>query len=406
MDCQKSKDMTKRILNSLMLLTLLTACENNPWSEKSKADNDFKANELRIGTNISIKSAILNEERPIIISLPKDYTNSEAQYPVLYLTDGLQNIWHVIGTIEVLTRTGSIPPMIVVGIESTNRRRDFTFTTSESKPGSGGGKNFLDFLVSELIPYIDSNYRTNSFRVLEGHSLGGLFSASTLIEKPDLFDGFIIMSPAFWWNGEELTQKVKTFLNTQPTLNKALFFGIGTYESGSEYGMRKELKNFVDVISENQPPNLRIKWKEMEKEGHMSSTLLSNYHGLKFVFSDMSFPEKLFEDYSDDEFIEHENKIMAKYGNTAKQSAESYVSLAFNLREKNKFSEAITVLKRSVEAYPSDVGLMNLLGNTYEMDNKMEDAVSVYRQAIETSMKYKYSREEEFKNHIKRLSNK
>ena len=49
---------------------------------------------LTVGTKQNITSAILNEERPIIISLPKDYENSNADYPVLYLTDGLQNIWH------------------------------------------------------------------------------------------------------------------------------------------------------------------------------------------------------------------------------------------------------------------------------------------------------------------------
>ena len=259
--------MTKRILNSILILVLLAGCQSSVTKEELETMKDIKETELTIGSKVQLKSTILNEERPIIISLPTDYATSEAQYPVLYLTDGLQNIWHVMGTIEILARTGSIPAMIVVGIESTNRMRDFTFTVSENNPGSGGGKKFLDFIESELIPYIDSNYRTNSFRVLEGHSLGGLFTASCLIEEPDLFDGFIIMSPALWWNGEELTKKAKTFFNGHPNLGKALFFGIGIYESGAENGMRKELKNFTDVISENQPQYLRFERKEMEKEG-------------------------------------------------------------------------------------------------------------------------------------------
>jgi len=395
--------MNNKKLTGILLLTLLIGCQSNLTKETK---TEIKVSELTIGTKQQVKSTILNEERPIIISLPKDYATSEAQYPVLYLTDGLQNIWHVMGTIEVLARTGSIPPMIVVGIESTNRTRDFTLTASKNDPESGGGKKFLDFIEKELIPYMDSNFRTNSFRVLEGHSLGGLFAASTLLEKPDLFDGFIIMSPAMWWNGEELTKKAGTFFKTHPDLNKTLFFGIGTYESGEDYGMRKELKNFTDAIAKNRPKNLRFERKEMEKEGHMSSTLLSNYYGLKFLFSDMEFPESLYNDYSDKAFLKHESKIMAKYGNSAKQSAESYVSLALNLREQKKFSEAITVLKRSVEAYSFDVGLMNLLANTCELDNKIEEAVSVYKQAVETSKKYNYKREEEFENHIKRLSGK
>ncbi|HKK44705.1 MAG TPA: alpha/beta hydrolase-fold protein [Balneolaceae bacterium] len=398
--------MMKIISNSLLILALLTGCGSHLTSKESKTKKSLTTTELTIGTKRYLKSAILNEERPIIISLPRDYATSDTQYPVLYVTDGLQNIWHVVGTTEVLARTGSIPPLIVVGIESTNRLRDFTLTASKNHPGSGGGKKFLDFIEKELIPFVDSHYRTNSFKVLEGHSLGGLFAASTLIEKPDLFDGFIIMSPAMWWNGEELTKRAKPFFKANPKLNKILFFGIGTYESGTEYGMRKELKNFVDVLSENCPANLRFERKEMEKEGHMSSPLLSNYYGLKFVFSDMAFPEELYKDYSDSAFLNHENNIMAKYGGSAKQSAESYVSLATSLREKKRYSEAITVLQRSVEAYPFDVGLMNYLAHTYELDNNTKGAINVYKKAIKTSEKYNYNREEEFENQINRLTNK
>lgn len=398
--------MIKSLTTSLLLLLLLTGCQSETTPETPTPEKPAQPTELTLGTKLSIHSNNLNENRPIIISLPKDYATSKAHYPVLYLTDGLQNIWHVMGTIEVLSRTGSVPPMIVVGIESKDRIRDFTLTTSENHPGSGGGKKFLNFIESELIPYVDSHYRTNSFKVLEGHSLGGLFAASTLLEKPNLFDGFIIMSPALWWNGEALTQTAEPFFKNHPDLDKALFFGIGTYESGTDYGMRKELKNFVDVLEQNRPKNVRFQRKEMEQEGHMSSTLLSNYYGLKFIFSDMKFPKTFYDAYSDAAFLEHENAIMAKYGAAAKQSAELYVSLASMLRQETRYSEAITVLKRSVEAYPFDVGLMNFLGNTYELDHNTEGAIQTYKQAIATSKRYHYNREEEFEAQIERLTKK
>jgi predicted alpha/beta superfamily hydrolase len=391
--------MNKNILNAGLFFLVLFSCQTHP--EETIGTN--KA--INIGTKLTMSSTILNEERSIIISLPKNYEASDAKYPVLYLTDGLQNIWHVVGTLEVLTRTGSVPPMIIVGIESINRARDFTLTESENFPESGGGNKFLAFIEKELIPLIESNYRTNTYRLLEGHSLGGLFTASTLMAKPDLFDSYLIMSPSMWWNSEELTKSAKVFFKDNPSLDKAVFFGIGTFESGADYGMRKELKNFVDILSENQPVNLRFERKEIENEGHMSSTLLSNYYGLKYIFSDMLFPQNLFEEYNDTAFLEHENKIMARYGSAAKQSAESYVDLAFHLKKQGRFMEAVTVIKRSVEAYPFDVGLMILLGSTYEQASKIEEAVAIYQRALETSSKYNYGREEEFEYHIKRLMN-
>lgn len=389
----------------MLLFAVLCGCTSQPTPPTIGEDNDQETTSLTIGNKEIIRSTILNEDRPIIISLPEDYHTSNTNYPVLYLTDGLQNIWHTMGSIEVLTRTGSVPPMIVVGIESTNRMRDFTFTSGENHPGSGGGTKFLAFIEQELIPLIDSRYRTKSFRVLEGHSLGGLFAATTLIERPDLFDAFIVMSPSLWWNGEELTQKSGAFFRSHPNLDKSMFFGIGTYESGSDYGMRKELKNFTEMIEANQPELLRFERREFDHEAHMSSPLLSTYYGLKFTFSDMAFPESLFQNYSDAAFLRHEDHIMTKYGRAAKQSAEAYVHLAFHLRGMERFQEAATVLKRSVEAYSFDVGLMNLLGDTYEQANNKEDAVLVYKQAIKTSLENNYGREEEFENHIKRLTN-
>ena len=137
----------------------------------------------------------------------------------------------------------------------------------------------------------------------------------------------------------------------------------------------------------------------------MSAPLLINYHGLKFIFSDMKFPEELMNTYSDEAFLKHEEKVIDKYGRQAKQSAEAYVMLAFKLMEVNNFSGAIIVIKRSVEAYSFDVNLLNLLANTYEKNNDIENAIKSYKEAIEISKKYKFAREDEFQAHIKRLEN-
>ena len=147
---------------------LIFSCQINQEKTTVTKNEIQETEKLSIGTKQIISSTVLNEDRPIIISLPKGYDTSNAEYPVLYLTDGLQNIWHALGTLEVLTRTGSVPPMIVVGIESTNRMRDFTLTVSDNNPGSGGGNKFLSFIEKELIPYICLLYTSPSPRDQRG----------------------------------------------------------------------------------------------------------------------------------------------------------------------------------------------------------------------------------------------
>ena len=128
-------------------------------SEKIKLSSDNHL--LGLGTQYILKSEILGEDRPIIISLPLGYEKNNANYPVLYLLDGLGNIKHEIGTVELLTDSGVIPPMIIVGVESLDRSRDLTPSSAgqgvyggvgeSGISQSGGAPKFLQFLEEELI---------------------------------------------------------------------------------------------------------------------------------------------------------------------------------------------------------------------------------------------------------------
>lgn len=239
---------------------------------------------LGLGKQHMLKSDVLQEDRPIIISLPVGYSESQANYPVIYVLDGLGNIKHTVGTIELLTESGLIPPLIVVGIESLDRSRDLTPSNAGQNvyggtgdagiPQSGGAPKFLSFLSSELIPYIEANYRTHPYRILEGHSFGGLFGVFALMDSPEVFDAFIIEAPALWWNKEEMTEKAKEFFKSNATLNKAVYFGIG---GGDGWGMRQELIRYVDVVKQNKPKNFRWLHEEVGDEDHDASRLLLNF---------------------------------------------------------------------------------------------------------------------------------
>jgi len=396
--------MIKQSLFILSVIFLFFSCQKATKKVSSVLNNSTNVDSLTIGSIHTLTSKILHEDRDIIVSLPAGYQESKSSYPVLYLTDGFQNIEHVRGSVELLTRTGHIPPIIIVGIKSVDRMRDFTYTHNKNNPKSGGAKTFLAFIESELIPYIDTTYRTKAFRVLEGHSLGGLFAASTLIEKPDLFQGFIIMSPALWWNGEELTEKAKTFFTARPNLEKTLFFGIGKEESTEDFGMRKELTNFIDVIKVNKLKNIQYSHKEFEGEGHMSSTLLSNYYGLKHVFADLKYSNEFIANYSDEAFLKKEEELIAKYGESAKRTAESYYNLGAAIYQEN-LSGAITVFKRSVEVYPIDINLITTLAQLYKKNNDTTNTINTYKFAIEVSKNNNYGNEENYQKEIDRLKN-
>lgn len=379
-------------------------------SEKIELSSDNQL--LGLGTQYNLKSQILHEERPIIISLPHGYENNDANYPVLYLLDGLGNIKHEIGTVELLTDSGIIPPMIIVAVESLDRSRDLTPSSAgqgvygglgnSGIAQSGGAPKFLQFLEDELIPYVESKFRTYPYRLLEGHSFGGLFSTYVLMEKPDIFDAFIIQAPALWWNKEEMTANAKPFFKSHTNLDKTIYFGIG---GGDGWGMRQELKRYVQVIEENTPKSLRWKHEEVGDEDHDTSRLLLNYYGLKYVFSDLIASEELRNNYSNAFFLKGERELMNKYGQQARRPVSNYVDIALKLLKEENDLGAIVVFKRAVNAYPKYIGLMTNLAKLYEKTKQNEKAIDTYKLAIQLSEKLRTGQAEGFKNEIDKIRN-
>lgn len=142
--------------------------------------------------------------RDIIVWLSPSYDSlPDKKYPVLYMHDG-QNIfdpstssfgvdWQIDETADSLIKANSIGEIIIVGIYNTYKRR-IEYSYSDT------GYFYMKFIVDELKPFIDSNYRTLIDRdntAVCGSSLGGLISFMMLWEYSDIFSKAACFSPAF-----------------------------------------------------------------------------------------------------------------------------------------------------------------------------------------------------------------
>jgi predicted alpha/beta superfamily hydrolase len=153
----------------------------------------------------------LDRQRTIRVYLPPGYETSKARYPVLYMHDG-QNLfddatsyigeWGVDETLNELSKTKHLD-LIVVGIDNGLDLRVRELNPWDNpKHGKGEGKQYVDFIVTVVKPYIDKTYRTKSDRAhtgIMGSSLGGLISHYAIYEHPDVFSKAGIFSPAYWY---------------------------------------------------------------------------------------------------------------------------------------------------------------------------------------------------------------
>ena len=183
--------------------------------------------------SFTLRSAKLKETRRINVYLPPGYAEAKGtRYPVLYMPDGglQEDFPHVARTVDAAIRAGEMRPVLLVGIENTERRRDMTGPTQveEDKkiaPRVGGSAAFRAFLRAELMPEVRRRYRTKGETGIIGESLAGLFVLETFLLEPQLFDTYVALSPSLWWNAEALVNGAAEHLAGHLTLrNKALYF--------------------------------------------------------------------------------------------------------------------------------------------------------------------------------------
>lgn len=224
---------------------------------------DTGENEVSKPTNSTLRSAILNEERRVIIHLPRNYAiNTNDKYPVMYVLDGTSHDQQTADKITVLSDAGLVPEAIVVAIPNTrgNRERDQTppfmkTNVDDANSPLGNGDKFLAFIEQELIPFIDSNYRTSGLRTLTGNSRGGLFVLYSLFERPNLFQARFCYSTPVWRFDDLMIKKLVEFLRSPAQVKGFLFMSAGTKENEGIVG---GLARVTEALKKNK--RSQLKW--------------------------------------------------------------------------------------------------------------------------------------------------
>jgi len=212
--------------------------------------------------SFTLASATLRETRRINVYTPPGYDAAKStRYPVLYMPDGglQEDFPHVATTVDTAIRAGELRPLIVVGIENTERRRDMTGPTQVDEdrkiaPRVGGSAAFRGFIRDELMPQVRRRYRVTKETAIIGESLAGLFIVETFFLQPELFDTYIALSPSLWWNGEELVRKASERLKAQPDLRNALYLS-----SADEEDIVSAVARLAETLRTSAPAGL--KWQ-------------------------------------------------------------------------------------------------------------------------------------------------
>ena len=337
----------------------------------------------------SLYSSTLVENRPIYIYLPESYSTETKDYPVVYVLDAGGNFHHTTATVNFLSNCSHIPEMIVVGIPNTgSRTRDLTPPTSETQdwPRAGGADNMLAFIKNELIPHIDGKFRTHPYKLLIGHSFGGLFALHTFIHQPKLFNAYIAISPSLWWDEQELVQKQsETFFTSNSELTGHLYMTMGNEGDQMLGGALK----FAAQLEEQGPKGFRWHFEQMSEESHASVPLISTYKGLEFIFKDwcLAKQEEVLINGGLDGLNTYEETLTSLYGFSYTWEERTLLHYAGVLNESGKTRTAISILNKCLELYPRSDKAWYALGKNQMEGGITGEAIQSLRKALEINPK-------------------
>ena len=242
--------------------------------------------ELAPPVHDALSSTTLGQARVIDVYLPKDADKNPSQkYETIYVLDGDWNTELVVQTVDFLEGRGLMPPVIVVSVPNhfddgvNSRDHDLTPSAQPHEAHSGGAAQFVAFFKNELIPYVKKRYPSNGINLVHGHSYGGLFLAYVIANDPGVFDGYMLLDPAMWWNDKEVSKSLEEKLPGMSSKGKAVYIAGRAGTAFKGMGVDSLQTAFAKA-----PRDLPWKVADYPAESHDSMKFKATYDALRFMY--------------------------------------------------------------------------------------------------------------------------
>ena len=353
-----------------------------------------QSEKVSIGERKSLFSEVLNEQRELLIYTPDDYLSSNGNYPVMYVLDGEWHFHLVSGIVKQLSANGDIPELIVVGLINTIRSRDLTPAGQNDNPRIyGGAGKFLDFITNEVQPMIEADYRVHPYRMLYGHSFGGLFAVFALLNRPDSFQSYIALSPSLGRNNEQQVKAAQSFFNEQTQLSSSLFLAVGN-EGGNTFISTRKL---AEVLENQQGDQFIWDYQHLPDEDHGSITVGGLLKGLAFTFDGFNFERET--DLDEIFLVEsHYQELSERLGFAVPVPEYAYQKFAQEQIGARDLNYALYILDKYQQAYPDSIEMVQMLADVWLLKGDFDKAKIHYQKLLDLG--YEDDRMKEIMKHL------
>jgi hypothetical protein len=146
----------------------------------------------------------------------------------------------------------------------------------------GGADKFRDYLARDVIPWATGRYRTER-KILGAASLGGLFVLDSFLERPELFDDYIALTPSLWWDDGRIVEEAERSLAKHQPADRRLYLTMGDEGVGNRVGTW--LSRLLGTLEMKAPEGLKWAYVDRsESEEHRTMALISWLDAMRTLY--------------------------------------------------------------------------------------------------------------------------
>jgi hypothetical protein len=364
--------MPRRPHNSFILI-ILFGCLTITSCQRAQQPS----NKIIIGETVTVSSRHLNKDMIIDVCLPAEYAEKTDRYPVLITCQS--HFLHVSGITADLAWKNSTPELIVASVRNYSSG-DFIPEKIEGHPDSGRADRFIAFFRDELIPDLDSRYRTQPFRIFYSGSFGGGFSVYMYLAQPNVFNAYLSATPAIDYEGTSsfIMNNVRSYLAKNSYQGRFLYLGVE-----NEPLLTPLLDKFVEILKEADLKGSLWEYHPFLDEDHGSIANKVVYHGLKFVFSEWNMIPDEIAGQGVGAIRSYISALSKKYGYDIGVSRFAIAMAARSYRNQGRAEDIIDLLRLGLEYEPDSEMAWLQLGRALAANGQFKKA----KEALETAHK-------------------
>lgn len=335
-----------------------------------------------------VSSEQFKEPAEFIVTLPPSYSKRSDKEYVLLLDFHPRSQAYLSGMHDWMSHNGDWPWLETIIVTAPDGHAGLG-KLKEQAIEEQGSELLLDFMEQELLPAIDSKYRTNGFRILNGFTGNAGLSLYTLLNRPSLFNAYFAASPVL---SKDFAYVIKDAPKKLAAMKgKPRFLLMSTSDSGFE---KRQLASFAEmesIIKANATELLDYRIKRFDGTYYMTQPILATAYGIELLFNDIHQvlkPDSEISSQGAQAILAHYRYLSEeKYGFEV-HATDSLIALAEYEMAKDSAlgaDKALAIYQIAVKSYPNSHTAHDALAGAYAETGEFELAIKHEQLALDNT---------------------